>query len=45
MTIIIGVLCDDRVVIGSDGMASNNIGNMNFVGLPNLKRERATEKN
>lgn len=37
MTIIIGTLCRDGVVIGSDGMASLNLGMTNFVGLNNLK--------
>lgn len=39
MTIIVGVLCSDGIVIAADGMASNNLGSTSFVGINNLKTE------
>ena len=37
MTISLGILCKDGIVLASDGMASFNFGNTNFVGIDNLK--------
>ncbi len=44
MTIIVSILCNDGVVIGCDGMASNNLGVTNFVGVDNLKTEIINDK-
>ena len=37
MTILVGILCQDGVVIAADGMASQNLGTTPFVGISNLK--------
>jgi len=37
MTISLGILCKDGVVLASDGMVSLNAYNTNFVGIDNLK--------
>ena len=37
MTILVGILCTNGVVIASDGMASMNLGTTPFVGHSNLK--------
>jgi hypothetical protein len=40
MTIIVGTLCQDGVIIAADGLASNNLSNNTpFVGIENLKVE------
>lgn len=37
LTILVGILCEDGVVVASDGMVSTNLGTIPFVGFSNIK--------
>jgi 20S proteasome alpha/beta subunit len=37
MTLLVGILCEDGIVVASDGMMSRNLGVTPFVGISNIK--------
>lgn len=44
MTIIVGILCSDGCILASDGMASNNLGTIPFVGIQNTKIHKISDE-